>query len=146
MKKDEQIVCGYLKSILSSHVLQYANLSDTGLTEAMLLELSKTISKSVSLLSVHLSGNPGLKEHVMRKLQGKLKATYEEPLNKRTFKPLIRLFDNKFGVDQSRRMEEEPPNMRDSILNGIEERDSLSSGSLYYHSEKHRIEPEKLKE
>ena len=31
-------------------------------------------------------------------------------------------------------------------MNEIDERDSISSGSLYFHSEKHRIEPNKLKE
>ena len=79
----------------------------------MLLVLSKTISRSLSLLSVHLSGNPGLKDHIIRKVQGKLKATYEEPLNKRTFKPLIRMYDNKNGIDHKKReKEEQPPNKR----------------------------------
>lgn len=36
--------------------------------------------------------------------------------------------------------------MRRSILDDIEERESITSNSLYFHSEKHRIEPEKLKE
>ena len=146
MGKEELKVFEFLKSILASSALQHADLSDTGLTEAMILALSKTINKSTSLLSVHLSGNPGLKDHVIRKVQGKLKATYEEPLNKRTFKPLIRLFDNKFGRDQGDEKEKSPPNMRRSILDGIEERDSLSSASLYYHSERHNVDPEKLKE
>ena len=124
--------------------MQHLNLSDTGLTENILLLLSKTIKVSNSLLSIHLSGNPGVKDHIMQKLQGKLKATHETPLLKKTFRELLRLYDNKFGKTDSSVDEER--NMRETILNGIEERDSLSSGSLYFHSEKHKIDPGKLKE
>jgi len=48
--------------------MQHVDFSDTGLTEGILLKLSSTIKSSLSLLSVHLSGNPGLKDHVMRKI------------------------------------------------------------------------------
>ena len=130
---------------MKSHALQHLNLSDTGLTENILLLLSKTINVSHCLLSVHLSGNPGVKDHIMQRFQGKLKATYETPLLKQTFKSLLRLYDNKFGLAGAAR-EDERTNMRDSILSGDQERDSLSSGSLYFHSEKHRIDPKKLKE
>ena len=76
----------------------HLNLSDCGLTEPMLLDLSKHINQSIALLSVHLSGNPGLKDHVIRKIQGKLKATYEIPMLKQTFKPMIRDYNNKHGI------------------------------------------------
>ena len=69
---EEEVLVDYLISMLKSPVLQHVDLSDTGLTEGILLKLSKTINTSTSLLSVHLSGNPGLKDHIIRKIQGKL--------------------------------------------------------------------------
>ena len=84
------------------------NLSDTGLTENILLQLSKIIKVSNSLLSIHLSGNPGVKDHIMQKLQGKLKASHETPLVKQTFRQLLRLYDNKFGkIDVSMKDDEQ---------------------------------------
>ena len=76
----------------------------------------------------------------MTRIQGKLKATYELPLPHQTFQPLIRMYDNKHGIATS----EEKKNVQKSILEDLEERDSLTSGSLYFNSEKHKIEPEKL--
>lgn len=108
-----------------------------------MIKLTKTIYKSPCLLSVHLSGNPGLKDHIIKRIQGKLKATYETPFLKQTFKPIIRMYNNKNNIKSEKT---EKANMRTTMLEDIEERDSLSSGSLYYHSEKHRIEPEKLRE
>ena len=105
------------------------------------------MNKSVTLLSVHLSGNPGLKDHVIRKIQGKLKATYEAPCLKQTFKPLIRQYNNKHGISDDPKLGgAKVQNRRDSILAGIEERDSLSSGSLYDYSEKDKEDPVRLKE
>ena len=53
------------------------------------------------------------------------------------------MYNNKNNIKSEKT---EKANMRTTMLEDIEERDSLSSGSLYYHSEKHRIEPEKLRE
>ena len=140
--KEEEAVFDCLKLIIKSQALQHLNLSDTGLTENMLLLLSKTIKVSHCLLSVHLSGNPGVKDHIMQRFEGKLKATYETPLQKQTFKSLLKLYDNKYGLADANKGK----NMRDSYLDHMEERDSLSSGSLNFHSEKHKIDPKKLKE
>lgn len=60
----------------------HLDISDCGLTEGILLKLSKVINQSNSINSVHMSGNPGLKDEVVNKIQGKLKATYEKPLLK----------------------------------------------------------------
>ena len=68
MKEEEEKVCELLSNMLKSHVLVHVDLSDCGLTEGMLLELSKTIAQSQSLLTVHLSGNMGLKDEVIRKI------------------------------------------------------------------------------
>jgi len=97
---------------------------------------------------VHLSGNPGLKDHVIRKIQGKLKATYEAPCLKQTFMPLIRQYNNKHGITDDPNLNggAKEQNRRNSILDGIEERDSLSSGSLYDYSEKYKEDPARLKE
>ena len=80
MNEDEQIVFDYLKLITKSYTLQHLDLSDCGLTENILLLLSKSINVSHCLLSVHLGGNPGVKDHIMQKFAGKLKATFEKPL------------------------------------------------------------------
>jgi hypothetical protein len=134
--------------MLRSQVLQHVDLSDTGLTEGILLRLSKTIKVSISLLSIHLSGNPGLKDGITRKIQGKLKATYEAPLLKKTFKPLIRMYDMKYGggVSKPDKQELRKP-MRNKILDDIEEGKSISSMSLHArYSGRDRIEPAKVKE
>ena len=60
--------------------------------------LVENLDDNPSLLSLHLTGNPGLKDPVVEEIQKKLKATYETPISKQTFKPLIRLYDNKHGL------------------------------------------------
>ena len=81
----------------------------------------------------------------MQKFSGKLKATYETPLPMQTFRHLLRLFDNKHGLASATNKKIQQ-NMRESILDDLEERDSLTSASLYFNSEKHKIEPDKLRE
>ena len=44
-------------------------------------KLAKAINISQSLLSIHLSGNPGVKDEVVQKLSNAMKATYEKPVN-----------------------------------------------------------------
>ena len=123
------------------------DMSDCGLTEAMIMMLVENLDDNPSLLSLHLTGNPGLKDPVIEEIQKKLKATYETPILKQTFKPLIRLYDNKYGLQATSQAKPQPNTVRESILKDIEEREqSLSSASLYDYSEKNYIPPERLRE
>ena len=128
MSEQEKQVLENLQGVLRSQTLMHLDLSDCGLTEQILIQLSKSINNSMSLLSAHLSGNPGLKDHVIAKITGKLKASYEPPMLKQTFKPLIKLYNNRYGIRPPASQTDTPyTNMRDKILEEIEERDSLSS-------------------
>lgn len=132
---------------MKSQALQHLNLSDTGLTEYIILMISKMVKASHCLLSLHLSGNPGLKDAVMQRFAGKLMATYETPLLKNSFKQLLQFYNNKLGlpadaVDPA----DKSKTMRESILNQVAERDSLNSESLFFHSEQHKLDPQALKE
>ena len=64
----EEAVSDILVKILRSPQLQHVDLSDTGLTEGMLMKICRAISHSACLLCVHLSGNPGLKDHIMKRI------------------------------------------------------------------------------
>ena len=91
---------------------------------------------------MHLSGNPGLKDHVISKIQGKLKATYEPPIIHQTFKPLIKAFDAKNGGPKKKGDRYESlgweNSKRRSILDDIMEKESLSSADLEAdYSDKH---------
>ena len=97
MTVEEDILADHLKLIIKGQAMQHVDLSDCGLTEGILLTIGKAICISNSLLAVHLSGNPGLKDHTMRRLQAQLNATYETPLLPKTFKPLIKMEINRNG-------------------------------------------------
>ena len=143
----EELVCEKLEDLIKSSTLQHLDFSDCGLTENMIMRVIRAISESSSILSAHLSGNPGLKDQVTTEIQDYLKATYEEPILKSTFKPLIRMYDNKHGLKPTSQGMHLPNTVRDSMLTNIKEHEhSVSSGSLYDYSEKHVVHPEKLKE
>ena len=108
--------------------------------------MSRRIAVSPSLLSLHLSGNPGLNKLVMSRIQGKLKATYELPLAKQTFKPLIKIYDNRHGGKTAEK-KDKVANMRENYLDDVESRsDSLDSESLNNYSQKHKIAPQKIQD
>ena len=58
----------------------------------------------------------GLKDEVIRKIQGKLKATYEPALLKNTFKPLVRMYKDKFGKSKELESGNKEVNARASYL------------------------------
>jgi len=63
----------------------HLDLSETGLSFNMALMICKAVKRSRSLLSIHLSGNPGLSPAFTSKVTQKLGATYETPLNIQSF-------------------------------------------------------------
>jgi len=69
--------------------LLHLELSDTGLTKDVITGLIKPIHESTSLISVHLSGNPGLTPDMQQEILCKLNATYEKPLYLKTFQQTV---------------------------------------------------------
>ena len=62
-RNDEQddIVCNLLVKLVSKNEeLIHLDLSSTGLTGEILISLIKPIKQSLSLIGIHLSGNPGI--------------------------------------------------------------------------------------
>ena len=51
----------------------------------MLKHLGKAINTSASLLSIHLSGNPGVRDEPVKKLAAIISATHEKQLAYKTF-------------------------------------------------------------
>jgi Ran GTPase-activating protein (RanGAP) involved in mRNA processing and transport len=50
-----------LQNFISQNTkLMHLDLSDTGLSEDMILEIVKAVNYSANLIALHLSGNPGL--------------------------------------------------------------------------------------
>ena len=58
----------------------HLDLSDTGMTERMLMAVVKGIKSATRLMGVHLSGNEGLNEDVIDKIRRQMDATYEKKL------------------------------------------------------------------
>jgi hypothetical protein len=56
----------------------HLDLSDTGLSEDMILEIVKAVNYSANLISLHLSGNPGLTIQVESKIFEILNVTFEK--------------------------------------------------------------------
>ena len=65
---ETEVVACLTKMINKSEKLLHLDLTDCGLRDNVLLNISKAFKKSLSLLSVHLGGNPGVKDHVVRKI------------------------------------------------------------------------------
>ena len=65
----EELVSEKLEELLRSTVLQYFDFSDCGLTENIIMRLMRVVGESTSILSAHLSGNPGIKDHVITDIQ-----------------------------------------------------------------------------
>jgi len=63
----------------------HLDLSDTGLTEDMILEIIKGVKYSQNLIGLHLSGNPGLSLAVEAKIMSRIDATYERPFKLNSF-------------------------------------------------------------
>ena len=58
-------------------MLFHLDLSECGLNEDIVLRLIKPVKNSVSLIGIHLSGNPGLTPKVEKRFLSSLEATYE---------------------------------------------------------------------
>lgn len=57
----EKVVVEGLQNFISQNTkLMHLDLSDTGLSEDMILEIVKAVNYSANLIALHLSGNPGL--------------------------------------------------------------------------------------
>lgn len=52
--------------------LQVLDLSHTGLNYAMLLKVGPTLRKARSLISLNLSGNPGISDHLIEVLHDRV--------------------------------------------------------------------------
>ena len=70
------------KFITGNRSLLHLDLSDTGLTQLILVRLGNAINASPSLLAIHLSGNPGVLDEPVKKLASKIGATYEKAICK----------------------------------------------------------------
>jgi len=57
----------------------HLDLSNTGLSEEMLLDIARAIPYSKSLMSIHFSGNPGVNKLTKEKIYERIGATYEPP-------------------------------------------------------------------
>jgi len=84
--ENEKKVVDLLQLMLSSNSnLMHLDLSECGLSADMLLEISRSIKFSMSLIAVHLSGNPGLTQYVKNKIIQRLSASYEKQHNMNSF-------------------------------------------------------------
>lgn len=90
MTEMERSVASYLQKFISnSQNLIHLDLSDTGLTAKMLKRIGQAINSSASLLSIHLSGNPGVTREHTEKLRSTIAATYETALSHQTFSQFL---------------------------------------------------------
>ena len=69
--------------------LIHIDLSECGLSELICRSLLKPIRNSVTLIGVHLSGNPGMNADVEHMYVSKLNATYEPPLKLDSFQQAL---------------------------------------------------------
>ena len=53
-----------IEIISKNSKLYHLNLTETGLTQDIILKLIKPIKNSTSLIGIHLSGNPGITSEV----------------------------------------------------------------------------------
>jgi hypothetical protein len=82
----EKEVVDLLQLMLNkNHNLRHLNLSDTGLSANMILEVSKAIKANNSILAIHLSGNPGLTETVICRLTTRLVLNKERRFDMSSF-------------------------------------------------------------
>lgn len=65
---ETELLACLTKLISKSEKLIHLDLSDCGLRDIVLLNLAKAFKKSLSLLSVHLGGNPGVRDPIVRKI------------------------------------------------------------------------------
>ena len=71
-------VTRFLTQIISnSSQLMHLDLSNTGLSEKMMLKVIKAVKRSRSLMGVHLSGNEGMSEAFIAKGLNLIEATHE---------------------------------------------------------------------
>ena len=63
--QEEEDVFACLQTITKSSAIQYLDFSDCGLTQSIIMRLVEDLDESHSLLSLHLSGNPGLIDPVI---------------------------------------------------------------------------------
>ena len=49
--------------------LQHLDLSDCGLTEQIVLDIVNVLNQNTGLVAIHLSGNPGIKDHIIEQIQ-----------------------------------------------------------------------------
>ena len=55
----------------------------------MMTKLARAINTSASLLSIHLGGNPGVRDEPVQKLALAIAATHEKPLTHQTFSQFL---------------------------------------------------------
>jgi hypothetical protein len=76
--QNEKIVVDLIQHFLMSNTkLMHFDLTQCGLTSDMLLEITKAVKYTQSLVGIHLSGNPGLTPDVREKIVNRLAATLD---------------------------------------------------------------------
>lgn len=81
----DQTVLDSLLAIFRFDKLFHVDLSEVGLTSDIILKLIKPIKDNLSLIGLHLSGNPGLTGDMEKRLVVRLNATYEKRLQLDSF-------------------------------------------------------------
>ena len=72
------------KIIKHSRTLQHMNLSGTGLSAQVIYEMGTILRRSRAILSLHLSGNPGLSQENMEYLHKRIRCRPNEDVERFT--------------------------------------------------------------
>ena len=70
------------KIIKHSKTIQHINLTGTGLSKGVILEMGNCLRRSRSVLCIHLSGNPGLSQDNMAFLNTRIKCRQNEDIER----------------------------------------------------------------
>ena len=83
--RSEQDVIDMLGKIIKhSRSLQHMNLSGTGLSEKVIYEMGTILRRARAILSLHLSGNPGLSSENMEYLHNRIRCRPNEDIERFT--------------------------------------------------------------
>ena len=85
----DAVLTKVLDKLLQSKSLLHLDLSETGLSQAILVALLAPIKKSPCLVGLHLSGNPGLTPQFQSTVEAQLNATYEPRLQMDSFSQVL---------------------------------------------------------